>query len=76
LIGGTNCVGSWLVTAPYVHGEALESLGTAIRTAINAKSGDLDLHDIIKIKAENKVNPRQEKLNSVLIIHHGNIIIK
>ena len=76
MIGGTNCVGSWLVTVPYVHGEALESLGPAMRAAINTKSGDLDLLDIIKIKAENKVNPRQEKLNSVLIIHHGNIIIK
>jgi hypothetical protein len=55
LIGGTNCVGSWIVTVPYVHGEALESLGTAIRAAINTKSGDLDLHDIIKIK----VKPRR-----------------
>ena len=57
MIGGTNCVGSWLVTVPYVHGETLESLGTTIRAAINTKSGDLDLHDIIKIKTENTVNP-------------------
>ena len=54
MIVGTNCVGSWLVTVPYVHGEALESLGTTIRSSINTKSGDLDLHDIIKIKDENK----------------------
>ena len=76
MIGGTNCVGSGLVTVPYVHGETLESLGTAIRAAINTKSGDIDLHYIIKIKAENKVNPRGGKLNIVLIIHYSNIIIK
>ncbi len=76
MIGGTNCVGSWLVTVPYVHGETLESLGTAIRATINTKSGDLDLHDIIKIKNENKVKPRGGKLNIVLIINYSNINIK
>ena len=75
MIGGTSCVGSWLVTVPYVHGESIESLGTAIRAPINTKSGDLDLHEY-KVKTENKVKHRKEKLNIVLIIHYSNIIIK
>jgi hypothetical protein len=64
LIGGTNCVGSWLVTVTYVNGEAIESLVTTIRSSINKKSGDLDLHDIIKIKTETKQTPGRK--NSTL----------
>ena len=45
MIGDTKCVGSWLVTVAYEHGEAIESLGTTIRSSMNIKSGDLDLHD-------------------------------
>jgi len=80
LIVGTNCVGSWLVAVTDVHGKAFESGPAAIRASINTKSGDLDLHDIIQIKTENKVNPTGEKLNIyhniVLILHYSNIIIK